>query len=380
MSNVLITNKLDGERCITQNGGDNDWNTWDGYKFLACDRNNKNQQLSFNDQGGHFQIQTNGAEMFITRQNLDCCTAAPFDIRHSFAGDSNNNRDGKSDQFIIQGVGKNHGKSGLDAVKNGPFIFGSNYYQSYKVDFEGDTLRNFDSNANKESQKWIQYDLYKKCQERGIPFDSCIASDLDNCNYQINKDNYSVCPKEYCQNPGNVNKTECVNWCNQNPGACDDAMIKYCKANPKDTDRCGCINTEKYEKLREKLAAQGTTLIPSCHIKECVNANAYKPQTLKDQRCPDQQICLQGIDLQALGTSQTELKDVNFECNISSEKTETVKNTTKNKKLEKEDDEEEEEDDEDNGATRISTRDLYIIGAIAIGFFILILFFLLLKI
>jgi hypothetical protein len=354
MSGVLITNKLDGERCLTQNGEDNDWNWWDGYKFLSCDQSNSKQKFTFNAKKepnpntnqleDYYQIQSNGAEMFISRQNLSL-HAQPYDVRHSVLGDPNNNRDGKSDRFGIQGVGKNSHKSGVDAVNNGPFTFGSLYYNGYKIDFEGDIVRNFEGNASKDSQKWIKYDLYKQCQARGIPFDGCVATELDRCIYDLNKNSFAKCPREYCLNLNNVGKPECKTWCNENPGACDDVVINYCKANPDDTEYCGCINTQKYDALSKSLAKAGSTLLPSCHIEQCVKPSAYKTQNLKNIICPSQQICLQGVDLEATGTAKTELSNFNFECNqqiTPAENKSTDSNPKKTKKSEDDDDEEEE--------------------------------------
>ena len=325
-----ITNKSNN-KCITQDSYDNDWGKWDGYKMIDCDTNNKNQLINlisgketkYSNSGNPVDTEfikfiTNSAEMFISRQNLDISSKEPIDIRHAFVG-GDNNSNGKSNRFMIDGVGKNSDKKGIDAVNNGAFEFGSSYYSGYKADLEGDTLRNFKKDVSRDSQKWIRKELKNTCDKHGIPFDDCTFDETKSCKYKDNQGNFSMCPTEYCQNPENVNKTECKTWCNTNPGKCDETVLTYCSLNKDDTSFCGCINTQKYDDLRNKLTEKGITLIPQCHISECVNAEAYKTETLKTTNCPSQQICLQGVDLTDI-QGNASLTNVNYSCNITKDK------------------------------------------------------------
>ena len=313
-----ITNKWNN-KCITQDGSDNDWGKWDGYKMTTCDSNDKNQLINIGNtiDTEFIKFITNSAEMFISRQGLDIGTREPMDIRHAYIG-GDNNSNGKSNKFMIDGVGKNSDRKGIDAVNNGAFEFGSSYYSGYKADLESDTLRNFKKDISRDSQKWIKKELKDVCDKHNIPFDDCTFNETKSCKYQGNKDNFDMCPTEYCQNPNNVNKTECKNWCNVNPGKCDQAVLSYCSLNKNDTTFCGCINTQKYDKLQSKLSEKGIALIPQCHISECVNAEAYKTETLKTTNCPSQQICLQGVDLTNVEGNAT-LTNVNYSCELTKE-------------------------------------------------------------
>lgn len=350
MSSVLFENKKKQGQCLTQHADDNNW-TWDGYRTKNCDVNYDHQKINLTDKGSdEYQVMTRSAEMFISRQHLNWYDQ-PYDVRHSNATE-NNNKSHKSNRFIIQGVGKNIDKKGLEAVQNGPFTIGSATYFNYKLDAddkrESDmpegVVRNFELDANKDSQKWIDHSLYNKCKERGISFDDCVATDLNNCTYDFNKDIFSACPRDYCSKVENVAKSECKSWCVENPGACDDTVIKYCAANPTDTEYCGCINIQKYDPLMKELSKKGTTMLPQCHIDQCVKASAYKTQSLKNTQCPTQQLCLQGVDVSALGASTTELSDFNFDCNLTLNENKPLESKKSRKKTNDED----EDEDEDN--------------------------------
>jgi hypothetical protein len=138
------------------------------------------------------------------------------------------------------------------------------------------------------------------------------------CNSQAN---------QYCSSGTNVATDECLQWfkkTNENNSRLSDNLVKmYCDAHPNNMDLCGCYNWKnkpEYAALQKKLTESGQTLIPECHLAECAaNPNAYKSTSAKSTRCPDQMLCLQGIDVGSANTSS--MQNITLNCNQTSSTT-----------------------------------------------------------
>jgi hypothetical protein len=306
----LFTNRHKKGDCIRRRGQPGNW---DGILLEKCDKNMSEQKIVIE---GDKMVMGQYA-VTITPQN-DVDGQLPLDVRYYDKGWSDANAWGRNNKFDFIGTKKNSSKSGIDAVRNGPFTISNKHYKDYNIDMDDDKrLRNKIDDTNRSEQHWLNYELFSECTTRKISFDDCTTDNLKDCNIDGNKKDFKVCPKEYCGVVANTGKKECRAWCNENEGKCDTVVIEYCKANPKDTEYCGCINTAKYDKLIADLGTAGTTMLPTCHIAECVSGKAYKLQNTKGIACPDQQICLQGIDLDSVGGSSS-ITGVSFNCNQES--------------------------------------------------------------
>ena len=121
---------------------------------------------------------------------------------------------------------------------------------------------------------------------------------------------------EYCSKDENIQTDRCIQFCSENKrSACDTSAKRWCDRHPSDTEFCGCLNTDKFSEIEQKLQENGMSLIPSCHISACTtNPKAYKPVRDRSVTCPDLQLCLQSIDIQGVG-GEVEMTNVNFSCN-----------------------------------------------------------------
>lgn len=125
----------------------------------------------------------------------------------------------------------------------------------------------------------VSYTLLKDCGSPTFMWD-------DDCMYNVAerstadcRDPSSTCFTNrvtFCNNADTLGK-ECINFCKSNPGACDQAMSKHCKANPKN-DECAC------------LSSPGATLNPQCFDNRCVNMG-YRTKAMVDYKCPDKTSC-----------------------------------------------------------------------------------------
>lgn len=95
----------------------------------------------------------------------------------------------------------------------------------------------------------------------------------DRCIRWQNSRNHIAFPimKKYCEsNPG---ISECVTWCRNNSGVCDDVYTRWCVNN--DNLLCACINSPL-----QKIGAN-----PRCNDKLCIN-HGIITKNMIDSKCP----------------------------------------------------------------------------------------------
>lgn len=111
----------------------------------------------------------------------------------------------------------------------------------------------------------------------------------------------------------NLKYQQCKDLCLQTPGSCDANVVKYCAANPADTDFCGCYNVSAFNTFKATLDAHHIAWLPECYATQCSSNTAYKNIALANATC-SQQICIQDV---TLGVEQSKLGNVNTSCNLS---------------------------------------------------------------
>lgn len=112
--------------------------------------------------------------------------------------------------------------------------------------------------------------------------------------------------------PSNLNSQTCKDYCLSNPGACDGNVLRYCAANPTDTDFCGCENTDEYNKFKSHLKANNLAWDPYCFATQCKSSSAYKTASMV-HGC-DIQVCIQNVDLDV---DSSKLGNVTSTCNLT---------------------------------------------------------------
>ena len=148
-----------------------------------------------------------------------------------------------------------------------------------------------------------------------------IYKDCSHDNYKWDPDCQNACSgtggacvdnrKTFCAQ--NRTDQRCIDWCGQVGNVCDGLTLQFCDNNPTNTDICGCYNLQSVKPMIDALAKKGTTMIPVCHVSQCANnAKAWKDTSMRGIRCPDQQICIQSVDMKV---SASELENVNLNCN-----------------------------------------------------------------
>jgi len=182
---------------------------------------------------------------------------------------------------------------------------------------------NASSGDNHDRQLFLDWDLWKQCKPRGIAFDDCTADILKDCNLPNNKNVFSVCPKEYCTNPSNVMKPECRQWCDSNPGVCDQAAETYCNTDAGKADpSCSCFGAMPETNYTRKLEEQGIVLKKSCNYTPCVVGNGYKTQPMLLQQCPSINACISGVDIGTI-EGNADISRINNTCTINATTTTT---------------------------------------------------------
>lgn len=222
---------------------------------------------------------------------------------------------------------KNGDKVESDIINKGPFKIGGSWpggRRFHAEDGQGHTaevIRHFGTESSgdgNDRQLFLNWDLWKRCKARGIPFDDCTSDNLRDCNLEQNKKNFTVCPKEYCTNPWNTMKSECRQWCDGNPGVCDQAAGLYCETDTGKADpSCSCFGKIPETNYTKKLEEQGIILRKECNYTPCVVGNAYKTQSMLSQQCQPINACITGVDIGSI-EGNAEISRVNNTCTINS--------------------------------------------------------------
>lgn len=332
-TNFLLANKASGGECIQKikNGRDSD--TWDAFGSRGCNTEELHQKIELIESGGAFSLKTSDDNYFVVTGQAPGSYGNPNgtsdDVRALWDSDRSgqNNSMQQHGWFGIYGTGKNTGKTGRDALKNGPIKIGSTYFSSKRFHMEdangfiGERLRNFDNNdsgASNDAQTFIHYGLLSECNKRDIPFVDCTKTKLEDCTDSRNS-NITNCPKEYCKKPENVSKPECKTVCDTNPGMCDDAANNYCSVDANKTKEfCNCFGSYPPSDLQKALEGKGHTLRRICNLDSCVNnQSSYKTEAMKGQNCPSLQVCIQGVETGDIGGASN-FSNVNFSCTQNS--------------------------------------------------------------
>jgi hypothetical protein len=263
--------------CMTKVGQEE----WDNVQLKDCNENDNYQRFVYNSNGT------------ISNGNLKLITWS-----------DNVNMENKSgSKWEFNGTRSNN-NFGETAISNGPFRIKIKSNQGViSTDKRSGSnplaLRIAPIDTNDESQVWIANDLYKKCKTLGL--------DINNCNLT------NVNSGKNCATKENVNTPECKTWCTINPGKCDTAVKDYCSSNKMDMDFCGCYNfSDDVKILQNAMTKKGQALKPSCNITSCAsNVNAHVPLVYSNSSCPDQIVCLQGLEI---GGNASGMTNVSFEC------------------------------------------------------------------
>jgi hypothetical protein len=396
-TNFLLVSKASGGQCLEQVKQGRGSNEWDAYASKDCNTGNANQKIQLIEAGGDFSFKT-GADNYMVVTGISPSAHLVWgetygkgetsdDVRALWEGDRSGTN-GTMQQhgwFKIYGTGKNTGKSGRDALINGPVKIGSSHFHWKRFHMEdvdnwkGERLRNFDNNDSGDSniaQTFIHYGLLQKCNERGISFDDCTKGKLEDCSDTRNH-NITVCPKEYCTKPENVSKPECRTICDTQNGLCDAAANDYCSTEPgKSTDFCSCFGPYPPSDIQRQLQANGHTLRRECNLAKCVEGG-YKTQAMRQQTCSPLQICIQGIETGAVGGS-SQFSNITINCNQSNAPVPppSAANASSNTQAAEDaaDDDEDDEDDEDGNDKKGGIPPIYFaIGGIVV--FLLLLMF-----
>lgn len=125
----------------------------------------------------------------------------------------------------------------------------------------------------------MSYSLLKDCGHPNFMWD-------DDCLYNVADRSTADCGNPasacftnrvtFCNNADKLDN-KCLNFCQTNPGACDQAMSKHCKANPKN-DECACISSP------------GAAQNPQCFDNRCVNLG-YRTKDMVNYTCPSKTSC-----------------------------------------------------------------------------------------
>ena len=304
------------DKCIEKvNSG---WSSWLAFGTKQCE-NKPSQKITFIQRvagSNDYSMKTEDNYFVVTPKNL-VDGQMPDDVRALWQNDLGGS--GKHGYFNIKGIGKNSEKTGIDALVSGPVEIGSSHYtgQRFHVDDEG-WIRNYTRGDADNSQYFINNELYSTCQQRGISFNDCTKSLLDDCKAPVNQNFITAekCPKEYCSQEKNVSKEECKQVCDTNPGLCDSPATAYCsKAENKDKEFCNCFGEFPETPTSKEAESQGFILRRECNLSSCVNnQKSYKTDDMKKRSCPSLQVCIQGIETGTIG-GPSNFSNVNFTCN-----------------------------------------------------------------
>ena len=326
MADFVLYNKATG-KCMRKKDDVHNY-TWDAFNVVDCNIWDDNQKTNIeynSDNTVNFKYGKDTLD--ITRENdTDAAWSKGLDVR---AREDDLSINGRSPNFLLKGIYTNNKTNSRDVTEYGPFYINNTYYNGRHLDVDGGVVKNIEIDTNKDSQKWINYNLFSKCKDIGISFEQCNKDVFNDCSVPGNKNIFNTCPLQYCQNPDNVNNQECKNYCSANPGQCDSSMTTFClRSENKDKPECGCINLpDKYKDISQIMYNNGLTFKIGCNVQQCVsNPLAYKPINL-DKNCPNQVVCLQGIDTGNVG-SNIELSNITFKCDIN--KSDSTKNLVNN--------------------------------------------------
>jgi hypothetical protein len=330
----MLVSKASGGECLQQIKEGRDGDKWDAYQSRSCNTEEINQQIQLIQSDGSYSFKTGDDNYMVMTgdSNWD-------DVRALWESD----RSGKYwngsvfvDQhgwFNIIGTGKNGGKTGVDALVNGPIKIQSGWkdYKRFHMEdadgWKGERLRAFtnaDSGPSDEAQTFLHYALWKKCSDRQISLDDCTKTKLQDCSDTRNH-NITDCPKEYCSKSENVSKEECRTICTTNRGLCDAAAQSYCNTEEgKSTDFCSCFGPFPESTIKTQLENKGYTVRRICNLSKC-STDGYKTRDMLEQACPSLQICIQGVETGQIGGSAA-FKNVDFSC-IQNSNTENSQNS-----------------------------------------------------
>ena len=328
----LLVSKASGGQCLEQVKQGRGENDRDAYISKDCNTGNPNQKIQLVESNSDFSFKTGVDNYMVVTgwvPNVGSAGETSDDVRALWENDRSgiNNNMQQHGWFKIYGTGKNTGKSGRDALVKGPVKIGSSHFHWKRFHMEdvdnwkGERLRNYtnaDTGASNDAQTFIHYGLLQKCKSRGIAFDDCTKTLLEDCT-DVRNHNITQCPKDYCTKPENVSKPECKTTCTTNPGWCDRAASIYCDTDLGKSDEfCNCFGEYPKSRITEQLEANDfNTLRRECNLPKCItNTNSYKTNDMK-RTCPPLQFCIQGITAGDVAGDST-INNVNITCAPSS--------------------------------------------------------------
>lgn len=156
------------------------------------------------------------------------------------------------------------------------------------------------------------YHLRKNCDAPNMIWDPDCTDQGYDSNRIINpciKDSQCYLRKiRECNNEEGLTKSQCVDFCRGNNGACDVLMTHYCsQTSNKDKDECACLNSP----AAAKYTPSAMKYNPVCVDEKC-KSGGYIPQSMTMKNCPSAVDCDIYKELKDTGiqfTTNKELQD-----------------------------------------------------------------------
>lgn len=124
----------------------------------------------------------------------------------------------------------------------------------------------------------------------------------------------------YCNKAENVTSPDCLSYCRQNVGACDDGAQDFCKKNPFNNTFCSCIPANALQALAAGTKTSDSDLAffkrwaPICWNNTCQSTAGFKTASasIASKSCPS---CVQIADIGSLSLSDSAAA-INQSCNV----------------------------------------------------------------
>lgn len=109
----------------------------------------------------------------------------------------------------------------------------------------------------------------------------------EECRLFCASDKDKVChfrKREICNNPDNEMTSDCLQWCKENPGECDNSMVKFCSLTENiNNPLCSCINTFLDVFMDNGDVKKKTKFNPLCVDDKCIKSG-YATQSMLTSR------------------------------------------------------------------------------------------------
>lgn len=282
---------------------------------VPCDPNNSRQQITFKGDGQGIQT--------VARSNND-------GIVNTWNGNvywSAQCGKGNDCAFHVQSI------NAQEPFPNGLFKwYGWGRQGGYDASVQNGNVTQNAAQDGTPAAMWLPYNIAQDCNQYGIPLSQCTASNRSDCSKYNNKLRAQCYASSCPTNDGSeLGRSECKDYCRNNPGKCDVAVSNYCTKNPGDTDFCGCYNYDKSNPNNNAVVTQMLTM-PQCYLQQCAGGvNAYKTAAYVNTTvCPSLTICSADLSQTSGGSSSMKGVTVTQNCGDSGSKGASSSTTTSN--------------------------------------------------